>query len=224
MQLIPPRTNGSLGMKHLLKFLHVPKNSLRIGAHLLVALLSCCLTHASEPNSPIGRKIDEFRLSDFRGKERALADYADHRIVVVAFLGTECPLAKLYGPRLVALADEFAEDGVAIIGSQLEYARFKQRNCGLCSTTTRSDSRCSRTSAIGWPTPMGANTDARSLRVGSGSYRSAIGDASMISMGSATHVTNRQDMIFARRSRNCSLAKPVSQPGDGIRRLSYRTS
>lgn len=38
------------------------------------------------------------------------------RINVVCFLGTECPLARLYGPRLQALADEFADQGVSLIG------------------------------------------------------------------------------------------------------------
>ena len=36
--------------------------------------------------------------------------------MVVAFLGTECPLAKLYAPRLVELAAEFKDRGVAFVG------------------------------------------------------------------------------------------------------------
>ncbi|MBL6831180.1 MAG: redoxin domain-containing protein [Pirellulales bacterium] len=35
---------------------------------------------------------------------------------VICFLGTECPLAKLYGPRLDRLATEMADAGVAFIG------------------------------------------------------------------------------------------------------------
>lgn len=35
---------------------------------------------------------------------------------VVCFLGTECPLAKLYGARLQRLADEYAPAGVSFIG------------------------------------------------------------------------------------------------------------
>ena len=34
----------------------------------------------------------------------------------MAFLGTECPLAKLYAPRLVELAAEFKDRGVAFVG------------------------------------------------------------------------------------------------------------
>ena len=35
---------------------------------------------------------------------------------VVCFLGTQCPLAKLYGPRLQRMADDFAENGIRFIG------------------------------------------------------------------------------------------------------------
>jgi len=128
-------TNGSLRMKHSTFCLHVPKNSTSRGLWFLVAAVFCCLAHASEPASPIGQKVDAFQLSDFRGKEHSLTDFADNKIVVVAFLGTECPLAKLYGPRLAALADEFADDSVAFVGinsnthdSNSEIAAYAQRH------------------------------------------------------------------------------------------------
>lgn len=35
---------------------------------------------------------------------------------VVCFLGTECPLARLYGPRLERLAEEFSGNGVGFLG------------------------------------------------------------------------------------------------------------
>jgi len=34
----------------------------------------------------------------------------------VCFLGTECPMARLYGPRLSELAEEFADNGVRFVG------------------------------------------------------------------------------------------------------------
>jgi len=63
----------------------------------------------------VGKSIVDFHLPDHRGKEHALADFADHRFVVVAFLGTECPLAKLYAGRLQTIANEYAERSVAVI-------------------------------------------------------------------------------------------------------------
>ncbi|HUY91583.1 MAG TPA: hypothetical protein VMV10_22775 [Pirellulales bacterium] len=52
--------------------------------------------------TPAVAGVDDFVLQDFRGKQHRLADYAEAEAVAVAFLGTQCPLAKLYGlcPRL----------------------------------------------------------------------------------------------------------------------------
>jgi peroxiredoxin len=80
----------------------------------LVALLPV-VARAGTP-SPIGRKIDGFSGRDFRGKPTALTDFAQAKLVVVAFLGVECPLAKLYAPRLTELAAEFESKGVSFVG------------------------------------------------------------------------------------------------------------
>ncbi|MCA9118338.1 MAG: thioredoxin family protein, partial [Planctomycetaceae bacterium] len=64
----------------------------------------------------IGRQIEPFTLKDWRGKEHSLADYSRSPVLVVAFLGTECPLVRLYGPRLEELAKEYEERGVAFLG------------------------------------------------------------------------------------------------------------
>ncbi len=61
-------------------------------------------------------RVQDFTLQDYRGKTHRLSDYAKSDVVVIAFLGTECPLVKLYGPRLAALAGEFKEGNVAVIG------------------------------------------------------------------------------------------------------------
>ncbi len=58
----------------------------------------------------------DFKLPNVYGKEVALADFSEQQAVVVAFLGTECPLAKLYGQRLARLAEEYESRGVAFIG------------------------------------------------------------------------------------------------------------
>ncbi|TWT77883.1 thiol-disulfide oxidoreductase [Posidoniimonas polymericola] len=62
-----------------------------------------------------GVRLD-LELPDAYGKNHTLAEFADSRLLVVTFLGTECPLAKLYGPRLQELADQYAEQGVTFIG------------------------------------------------------------------------------------------------------------
>jgi len=85
----------------------------------LLALALCwplgSLATAGEA-TPIGKKIADFSARDFRGKNVSLEDFKDSKLVVVAFLGTECPLAKLYAPRLAALAKEYADRGVTVLG------------------------------------------------------------------------------------------------------------
>lgn len=64
----------------------------------------------------VGKKVENFSLADFRGKQHSLADLEKAKVVVVAFLGVECPLSKLYGPRLAELAKSYESKGVAFLG------------------------------------------------------------------------------------------------------------
>lgn len=68
-----------------------------------------------EQGSRLGRQVD-FNLRDYRGRRHTLDEYKDARLVVLAFLGTECPLVKLYGPRLAQLHETFADQGVVFLG------------------------------------------------------------------------------------------------------------
>ncbi len=79
-------------------------------------LLLLVAAPADDGKAPAGTKIDSFQLRDYRGAERSLKDFADRKLVVVAFLGTECPVAKLYAPRLAELAKEYGPKGVAVVG------------------------------------------------------------------------------------------------------------
>ncbi len=58
----------------------------------------------------------DFELSNNYGTTVALREFADRPIVVLAFLGTQCPLAKLYGPRLNELQEKYADQGVVVLG------------------------------------------------------------------------------------------------------------
>jgi len=83
----------------------------------LLALGSLAPVASAADRTPaIGTKAAEFRLKGADGQEIALADLKDKKLVVVLFLGTECPLARLYAPRLSELATQYADQGVAIIG------------------------------------------------------------------------------------------------------------
>jgi peroxiredoxin len=66
--------------------------------------------------SPIGTAVKSFSLPDWHGNTRTLEELRDSKLVVLAFLGTECPLAKIYAPRLQTLADQYKDQGVAFVG------------------------------------------------------------------------------------------------------------
>lgn len=100
------------------------------GLTALLALTACLLlaplalqafaqrseTSSDDVSENVGRRIADFSLQDFRGRRLALSDHQDEQLVVVAFLGTECPLAKLYGKRLNDLSREYESRGVAFVG------------------------------------------------------------------------------------------------------------
>ncbi|CAK8998561.1 Ankyrin repeat and KH domain-containing protein 1 (HIV-1 Vpr-binding ankyrin repeat protein) (Multiple ankyrin repeats single KH domain) (hMASK), partial [Durusdinium trenchii] len=75
-------------------------------------------TGASAAQEPprLGRKIVSFELQDYLGAEHSLAEWGDKQVLVVVFLGTECPLAKLYGQRLAELANRYADQSVQFVG------------------------------------------------------------------------------------------------------------
>jgi peroxiredoxin len=74
-------------------------------------VVSCPLSaRASE-----ARSVD-FKLQDYRGAWHRLQDARESKLVVLAFLGTECPLASLYAPRLAEVARKYKKKGVAFYG------------------------------------------------------------------------------------------------------------
>ncbi len=79
-----------------------------------------------------GSRITQFELLDPRGPKWTQDNFADSDLLVVAFLGTECPLAKLYASRLSELEESFRDRKVRVIGvnsnsqdSLEEIAQFK---------------------------------------------------------------------------------------------------
>lgn len=87
-----------------------------IATAVLLAFSLTAVADQKSGESLVGKKIDNFTLNDFRGKEHALNDFlVDHDFVVVYFFGTECPLAKLYSARLQEMSQEYDAKGVAFV-------------------------------------------------------------------------------------------------------------
>ncbi len=92
--------------------MNVTSRLISISAALMFCFSVCepAVCRADHPS------IAEFTLANHRGTEWSLSDVSDSKLVVIAFLGTECPLAKLYGPRLEELQTQFAARSVAFVG------------------------------------------------------------------------------------------------------------
>ena len=63
----------------------------------------------------IGQKVSHQTLTDFQGKDWDTSEFQNKKGVVVVFLGTQCPLAKLYTLKLVELAREFESRGIRFV-------------------------------------------------------------------------------------------------------------
>ena len=87
-----------------------------------VALLLCSVDASSiaadylTGNSPsIGAQLDGFKLIDYQGKEWTLEEFRSKKAIVFAFVGTQCPLAKMYSTKLVELEKGYREQGVVFV-------------------------------------------------------------------------------------------------------------
>ncbi|TWT54932.1 Thiol-disulfide oxidoreductase ResA [Rubripirellula amarantea] len=69
---------------------------------------------SAEPS--LGKRIESFTLDNCYGKPVTLSDFESSSAIVIVFLGTECPLAKLYGPRLNEIQRQYADRGLQVIG------------------------------------------------------------------------------------------------------------
>ncbi|MCA9264031.1 MAG: redoxin family protein [Planctomycetales bacterium] len=104
-----------------------------------MAALACPSAFAAEPvdrSVPLSEAVNLEALSlvDLYGNSVMLGEHFGPRATVFAFLGVECPLAKLYGPRLSEMAAEFEDRGVRFVGinsnsqdSLVEITAFRRR-------------------------------------------------------------------------------------------------
>ena len=70
----------------------------------------------SVKTSVIGQTISKIHLTEPHGHDVSFTRIRGKRLTVIAFLGTECPLAKLYSARLETLAQQYRNHGLTVIG------------------------------------------------------------------------------------------------------------
>jgi peroxiredoxin len=87
-----------------------------IARFVLFLLVVLTVVEGVRAEPDFDKPVAAIGASDFRGRVWSLEDFKDADLLVVAYLGTECPLAKLYAGRLVALEQAYADRHVAVVG------------------------------------------------------------------------------------------------------------
>ena len=87
---------------------------------LSLALLSTAVVVAADekPADPPAESVEHeraFQLPALDGSVVDIRPEENTKATVVCFLGAECPLVKLYTPRLTAMSQEFAKQGVRFV-------------------------------------------------------------------------------------------------------------
>jgi mono/diheme cytochrome c family protein len=82
---------------------------------MCVLLLLATVRGSATAQVPPANQISTLTITTVDDSTVVVGPGSESRFTVVAFLGTECPLAKLYGPRLQRLADQF-QDAVTVVG------------------------------------------------------------------------------------------------------------
>ena len=86
-------------------------------AFIISSLISSESVFSASPHSVLGKKISNIDLTSASGEPWSLDRSKGAKLVVVAFLGVECPLVtNLYAMRLQRLADDFQSRGVIVVG------------------------------------------------------------------------------------------------------------
>ena len=88
---------------------------------LLVAVAAFAILYSSWV--PLGaadqpapaKKIGDFTLKDINHHDVSLSTFKDKKVVVVVFVGTECPINNQYMARLAELQKTYAEQGVQFL-------------------------------------------------------------------------------------------------------------
>lgn len=92
------------------------RKMLRVAFLLIVAAAS--MAAETHPILPIGSAAPDFALQGTDGKIHRLSDYASSPILVVVFTCNHCPVAQMYEQRIMQLAADYKDRGVAVVAIQ----------------------------------------------------------------------------------------------------------
>lgn len=85
---------------------------------LTLAAASLALADGANDPKPaaIGSTVEEFKLPDAAGQDRALSSVRGAKGTVLIFVSTKCPVSNAYNERMEKLAKELRGRGVNVVG------------------------------------------------------------------------------------------------------------
>ncbi|MGH9677060.1 MAG: redoxin domain-containing protein, partial [Candidatus Acidiferrum sp.] len=98
--------------------LRLKGQSMRATVLATMVFATCTFAGERKPAPVVGSRLADWTLPRAdTGKPWSLAaDGREAKVVVVAFIGTECPVSNAYAPALSALSREFGPKGVLFVG------------------------------------------------------------------------------------------------------------
>ena len=92
---------------------------LRLGMLLAVAVLVPVTAAVAEPPGfqtlAIGAAAPDFKLPGVDGRDYSLKNFADAKVLVIIFTCNHCPTAQAYEDRIIKLAADYKDKGVAVV-------------------------------------------------------------------------------------------------------------
>lgn len=76
-----------------------------------ILIMGACLSSPGEV-----KKVEDFTLKDYKGKEHSLSDYKDSKAILIIFVATECPVSNAYNSRMEKIFNDYKDKGVAFLG------------------------------------------------------------------------------------------------------------
>jgi thiol-disulfide isomerase/thioredoxin len=93
--------------------------TIQLGFLAPLALFVYGMTALAEPPGfhtlAIGDSARDFKLPGVDGRDYSLKDFADAKVLVVIFTCNHCPTAQAYEVRIIKLADDYRDKGVAVV-------------------------------------------------------------------------------------------------------------
>jgi peroxiredoxin len=85
--------------------------------------LGACAAEKNSPNPPlaVGSKVENFKLGDTGGAEKALDELKGTNGTVIVFVSAQCPFVKQYNARISRFATDFAAKGINVVGINSNY-------------------------------------------------------------------------------------------------------